>query len=585
MTNPEPRGEIDKEAEAHLDLGRLLKLERDPGVREQVAAVLAAEMSLAEKVREIRTIDALATAPAAPTDPEADPETVAQPLSRSLSTVKSVIKLPHSQLSYFEYLFRSRGKIRTFSRRSHVLNLGALLPRLRLDPDVQKPFREELVPLANRLLERCNLAMELGWQHLEKLDYNLITVFKRLCFEVAAVNFRVLNYRDRSLVDSLRNLETYFLVMHYRPEYPGQVARAIATSLASDPDPKARTDHEHVAMEVARLLSPDLMLPSLHDFILGINIVKLRRIFILDDLVCRDLGQIINSRDFACPPATQEHINERVLSLKSQLRSLHKQKSEVEHLKRVLSVGEDGSPDFSPLASLYDNAVASHTFRPDQDNLMLFLPRFLKAFDDAFFPLLCAQVTLKEVGRIAVFDRSIFPMEFHKLRQVMAELTRLNFSLHVFTRARFVGLRSTVKGAVTAESKVLQQIDEAVRLILEMATKVEGFLDSSLRGPDVGLAEGTRGPLVAGESSFALPSRDLRIVSRDSVNGKPVEEALRFLVVVAYSAGAFFLDRPILLTLERAGRLDLKIQQSLTDLQRIADPDVIREQFAAALQL
>jgi hypothetical protein len=575
MSDPERNTHIKKEAEAHLELGSLLKRNRDADSKARVGEILRSERPLPEKIREIRKVDADAEGEI----PDSEPDSVAQPLSRGLSVIKPVIKFPHPRLGYLEYYFRHHRRVREFARKTHVLMIWGLFPRPRVDPDVQRAFRQDLQNVAGELLKHCGLALQTGWRELGKEDYNLIAVLEKLCFEISSANFKVLNYRDRDLIDKLRNLETYFFIMHYRPEYTTQVTQALLRALTANLEYKG--DREELAVTIAKILSPDLALPSLFNFLIGLNIVKHRCMLTFDDLICRDLGDLINKKDFACPPETQGHINERVKTLRKELYALRRQKTDVEHLRKVLKIDDEGNPDFSPLQSVYDGAPGvSQSFRADQNNLMLFGPRFLKSFDDTFYPLLNGSIRISEIGRVTVFTKDRFPLQCHKLRQVAAALTRLNFSLHVFTRARFLTLKNTGKGAVAAEADCLQQIDEGVQIMLEIATAVEDILDSRLRGSDKPLEAAPDEPLVPKERDFSLPSKEQRIISRSSLNNKPVSEALKFLVTVCYAAGAFFLDRPILLTLERAGRVDDKINDGLTELQRIADPVVFRQEFA-----
>jgi hypothetical protein len=559
------------EAGAQNELGALLQKQRPEKAHEMVAAVLQKEIPTSDKIKEIRRIDFMA-------EMEERGETVAQPLARPIAAIRAVIKTPHARASMLEYLLRQHGKLRAFARRSHVLDVGVVPPRARLNPDVQKPFREQLQPLASELLELCDKALASGWLVLTRGDYNLVVLLKRLCFEVSSLNFRVLDYRDRDLVDTMRSMETYFLVLHYRQDYPERTTRALQTALASAPGGASQSDRERVSLMVATLLSPGLALPSLHDFVIGLNIVRVKRALKLEDLVFTELGEILNTRDFACPPSVQMSIGDHVLSLQKQVSALNKQRNEVERLKRVLAVDASGNPDFSPLASLYDGVQAAtesarQTFAIDQNNLMALAPRLLATFDATFTPLLSGRMRLADGPTVGLFAPDLFGTELQRLRQTAANLARLGFKLHVLTRARMITLKNTGKGGVVAEAETLHEIDEGVRIMMEIASRVEGVLDSPLRRGDQTVTD-PMSPLILPEREFSLPSKEQRIVARDSLKGKPVYEALRFLVAVCYAAGAFFLDRPILLTLERAGKITEKLESTKRELERLADPQM-----------
>ena len=48
----------------------------------------------------------------------------------------------------------------------------------------------------------------------------------------------------------------------------------------------------------------------MYNIILGLNMLKHRRYLTMNDLLCTDLGELINTRDFACPPKVKERIRE-----------------------------------------------------------------------------------------------------------------------------------------------------------------------------------------------------------------------------------------------------------------------------------
>ncbi len=555
------------EAVAQSELGTLLQKQRAERTQAQVAEVLQRDVPTADKVREIRRVDAMA-------ELEEQGETVAQPLVRPLAAIKSVIKTPHRRASYFEFLMRQHGRISAFARRSHTLQTSLLPPGVRLDPAVQKPFREQLAPLAADLLKLCDAALEIGWTVLVRADYNLVVLLKRLCFEVTSVNFRVLDYRDRDLVDSLRSLETYFFVLHYRGDYVERATRALQASLAAA---GMTGERERAALLVETLLKPDLALPSLHDFLIGLNICKARRMLRLEDLVFAELGEIVNARDFACPPSVHMRIGDHVQSLHKQAAALALQKKEAERLKRVLPLDSVGNPDFAPIAAFYDAAAAAGdgprtTFAVDRNNLMALAPRLFAAFDAALTPLLSGRVRLSDGPLVALFPPSVFGASLQRLRQTAGNLAQLGFSLHTLSRQRLLALKSTGKGAVAAETETMHQIDEGVRVLMEIASQIEGILESPLRRGDQQAVE-SAGPLAQPDREFSLPGRDQCIVSRDGLNGRPVAEALRLLVTLCTATGAFFLDRPIMLTLERAGKIDEKLEQTRRELERLAEPE------------
>jgi hypothetical protein len=566
---------IQKQAKAHIELGNILKRERDETSRKIVERILQSDLSIRDKIEEIEKLDSAATRRSA----QEAQEGLAQPFITPLSVIKSVIKLPHTEASYFYYLFHYHKKCKEFGETAHLLTSDIIPPRVRLNPDIQSSFQTYLQADAAKLLRICELALESGWRYLDKMQYNLIVVLQKLCYEIISVNFRVLNYKDRNLVDHLRTLETLFFVLHYRSDYPEILIDSLSTAVARDR--RIKQEKIEVSRLVERILFQTDSIPSLYNFILGANMVKYRRFFSLDELLCCDLGELLNTKEFACKPEMRGRIDEQVATLKKELGVLRKRYGEIDHIKRILYFKESGEIDFSGLRELYDSSSlkgVSLNFLVDQDNVMVIAPGLMKVFDSVFYPLLNGVVRLSGVGEVTLFTPEYFQMEFHKLRGIIGKLEEMAYSHHTFSMQRFKTLKTKREKAVQMEDNVIRLIDDGFALVLKIGKILEDVLDSTHRkmAQDRRLRSSGR-PVIAPGRDFFLPDRGSEIVSKNFLNGKTVVEALQSAVQLAHTAAAFFHNEDTLGILNRELSVKKNISKQIETLQRIADPRTLRE--------
>ena len=571
--------EIRREADAHIELGMLLRRSREPAHRQAVEDLLRTNRPIEDIIREIKKLDRLARAerPARATSADeksgeregtvADGEEPAgergetgepageteertgggekpirhQPLRHSMAVVSSVIKMPFKPNAYFVFLFRELGQVREFGRKSHVLLPVFFPPNVRLNELVRRTFQRELVTSASELRELTAQALELGWYYLGKRSYNLLVVLKRLCDRLMETNFGALDLKDRNLIDRLRALESIFYVLHYRETYPELVVSSLQQVL--ERDPRYAGEREEIAELVRRILLPDAMLPSLYEFLVGLNMLKHRRFFALGDLICRDLGDIVNTREFGCSASVRKRIEEFIQESREKLVQLLEQRKETERLRIYLPEAKGDKLDFSSLGEFYEGSAianAHYDFNADQQNVMVFAPRFFRAFENILFPLFGGNVALTGGARSRIFEKSFFPTEFPKLRQIGTKLDKLAFNYRSFPKTRFLQIKDGAKAAIPVELEIINLIDDAVSIMTAMGRKLEKLIRAQEGEGGAGGRAEPSGRSAAARRAYRIPHREEGVRSHTVLNGKSVQEAVIFATSICFTAAGYF---------------------------------------------
>ncbi len=501
------------EANEHIELGRLLQQERNLDDRKSVRKILTGHIPLEEKIRQIRNLDEKQL----PEDSENKiSDSKNQPFSRSFSSIKAAIKKPQPAAPYLTYLFHHHRKMSEFGKKTHVFINSLFPPRVRPNPSVQIAFAMHLQPDVSALLKMCRHGLAQGWRYLEKKQYNLIAVVEKLCYEILSLNFKVLNFNDRLLSHHFRSLEALFLSLHYQQDYLPDFIESLCTVLKEDPGCKENPDH--VEALVQRIFSKDATLPSLYNFLLSLNQYMLRRFVDWEDLIFRDLGEIINIREFACKSEMQTIIDSRVQDLRKQLEILRKQKHDILHLKQIIMVEESDELNLAPLWNFYDHADPSKgslNFQTDKDNIMRVFPRFLYAFDSTFDPMLSAEVCLAEIGSICLFARNFFQMDFHQLKQLSGKFDSLAYNFRTLSMDRFIDLHDNRKDGIPVEYNIIRLIDDALGLIIQIGKKLESIMASPFRKIDQMVGSSGSTPVIISQTDFYLPDKGREIISVD----------------------------------------------------------------------
>jgi hypothetical protein len=142
---------------------------------------------------------------------------------------------------------------------------------IQLNSDIQFTFTKYLQPRPIELYKALTFILKRKWASLERKEYNLVLILKKLCERIALTNFSLLNYSDRNLIGRLRSIETYFLALHVHKDYPHILITAFRRILENDASFKLQIPELTGSMN--RMLLHDADTPSLYNFLLGINML------------------------------------------------------------------------------------------------------------------------------------------------------------------------------------------------------------------------------------------------------------------------------------------------------------------------
>jgi len=593
---PDIKREFQEEADDLIKLGTLLRVSRSEADQLSVEKIMRSDLAIQEKIRKIEEIDQAAAAKSGEGKPQAAAEAVQpakkrpvketiflrgqEPPPRDLkrSGVKSpvYVKATHTPLPYFAFLFREYRKIREFGKRTHILLPVLFPPSVRLNRDAGAALTKHLHPVSNQLLEILNQVLQVGWLHLHKADYNLVAVMKKLCLEINMTNFHLLNYKDKKLLNRLRTLENLFLILQYRVEDPARIISAVEKVLNLQKNIKG--DPTGMSKLVRKILGRDVMLPSLYNFILGLNMRKYNRFFTLNELIRRSSAEIIDSGNFDCEAKVYDKIQSYIRKSEKALTEMQKKKKEIQKQRIFLPTDENGDADFSQLQLFYDALQQDnkYNFSKDKENIVLFVPRFLRLFLQSFEQLLNRKVNLSETGEIEIFSSTFFQIESSKLNYLINKMEKIVFSFPHFPRNRYLGIKISNTGPIAIETEFMHLTEESLVHLLNIAKKLSEVLGLRRKTEKT---EETFEPLdlnILRGKSFSLPFEEESVISETLINGRSVHQSLTLAVTVIFLTGVYLNDQTSLSLLNMEKYIDQKMQSILEKLERIADQDTFQ---------
>ena len=581
-----PKQNLREKANAHIELGTLLKTERGQKHKAQIEALLQQPTSVEEKIEKIKQIDKERADKAG--DKEKKPEqkdqseksviVSAYPLKYRVSTLHAIIKPLITRVSYFEFLYRHLSRILLFNNETEVLKIPLLPPRLKLNPSVRGYIQSRLRPLARRGIEICDKVLLSGWIVLTKREYNLIVVLRQLLEFIVAHTFPSVKHGNRNLVDSMKPTESLFLALHHRSRYLDMVIAAIHKALSRNPDyeEELRSSTE----VVKQILFPTRHGLSLHGLIVGLNILKYRRYLSLNELIVEDLGDLVNGVGFACSDNVRESIEEHVQKCRHRLLALDKQREEFKRLKNILDINSSGEVDFTILRDFTQQSAENRgdfTWDKEIADVLKFAARFFHAFGACFHDLMVDFITLNNRQDIRVFSPDLFEKELVDLGRFGERLAALSKTQLAIPKPRYLQLLKTGEGITAAEASALQLIGNGIETLLSLAKKIDWILSSRELKVRVSQEPKPLDSHVFDGRPFALPGEDGVIQSNDFLNNRTVLNSLKLILGVIKLAAVHFQHRHTVELLEQGEKLTELIKTELKVVRRFVKPAAFDE--------
>jgi len=472
-------------------------------------------------------------------------------------------------LSHLAFLFRDYLRVQEFGRKAHVLETRLFPPRVRMDSRLAHFLAKEIQPSAVELSARLRPVMEHGWMYLTARQYNLIALLKRLTDRLQGFDFLRLNWRDANLIDGMRRIESLFLMLHQNPDLVDSILEALRVFF--DKRHEEKEEVVRASSLVLEILAEDFTLPSLYNCIVGLNIMKYRRMLTLADLIHEGAGDIVDSLTFDCEDQVRSRMDAYVEDALQSMKKEHEQLQEARRINSYVTVDEQDRPETAVLRQLYASAEprSPSDFDADQGNLVLFLSRLLRGYDRIFSPLLGGTYPLEGGEKVTVFSRSFFETDFARLRMVADKLETGPFHFSSFPLSRYLQIKAARLGTVGNETQGTELILEGVGCLVDIGKTLVKVLGARSSGG--GGSSGPETPLQG--KAFSLPAENRKLQTRSFLSGKTVIEALGVAVSVCFTMGLLFQDDFLALFLGKERKLLADLHARLRLMENLLEPE------------
>jgi len=488
------------------------------------------------------------------------------------------IKTSNTQASFIRYLFIEYRKIRYFGNVTHIFFPRVFPPGVQLSKDVGITFEKYLQPCALKLFEVLSVILNTGWHYLDKIEYNLIVIMKKICEKIGKTDFSLLDCGDRNLVDRFRSLESLFLVLHHESDQLELLYTALKRVVKKLPGPER--DGGEVVLLARRILGRDDELPSLYNFLLGLNMLKYRRYFDLQELIQTNCGEVVSNQAYECGKDTQKEIDLYIEETIKALHLLQKRRMEIARVKRHVPIDETGEYSFKILEYFYESTekTKKQCFSDDREDVLCLSGRLFSIFVSSFEHILNGKILIPGSGRVELFSKSFFQMELARVSSLIEKLGKLSFHFQYhFTLEQYLVLRQPGKVIHRLEAEAKQLIDEGLAHLSRIGMKLEYVLRMRVPKKNENDADIPLEPGILSGRAFHLPYEGRVIKYKSRLGGKTVAEALAFIVRICFLSGLYFRTPELFGLLGEEEAVNREIQSKLEAIGRIAQPHVLQE--------
>ena len=482
-------------------------------------------------------------------------------------------------VSFFSYMFYDYPRIRDFGRQTHIISTGIIPFRLKVNKEVERFFMEQLQKryLAT-LISILNYVEKEGWQELSKKEYNLVLVLKRLCKALFSIDFNLLDYKDPDLIDKLHDLELNFFILYYRLDYIDLIIISIKKVI--ERVEKYRKHYNELPVMIKRIINKDITLPSLYNFLLGLNMLKYKRYLTLNHLINRKAGQLVSATEFECTDTVLKKIDNFVSEIETNMVPVINRYNEILKIKAFLPPADTGNKQFELLEYFYNDKQQDPPWllSKDKSNIIHLTLNILKKFLDVFGPLLNGKVVISSAGLVEIFSSRFFALEMGRLQMADQKLEKLSYALSSMTLERFLELRISIKSGLSIEVEIVQSINEIVALFIDMGKKLTHVIMGRQKIKTQNQETNFRlEPEILTGRAFTLPYEN-KIVENDNIlYGKTVIAALSFVCCLCMVCGLFYKNPMIHDLLYNEEKILKNIRSRTEIIQRIADTSRFRE--------
>ncbi|HBE02964.1 MAG: hypothetical protein A2096_00905 [Spirochaetes bacterium GWF1_41_5] len=597
---------LNKEGELYVKLGNLMRKKRTEDGRKTVETILNLNIPTAEKVQKITDFDAtshigsnlyllrkksFSGEAAAENDKTAlsdidentsiDNEKIINDTLASKGIFTPVIvkenrkkiqKFPKRR-SYLFFLVSEFFRIIKFTCNSSVLRYKYFLPDIKLSRNIERFFSENIKKTADELAQVMHYISETGWMTLEKFEYNLLMEFRALCEKISAITGEPSRGGESGMLIRIRRVEKYFLVCHYRENYPEKILSLVEKTLKGNSRYSLKIKEIKDMIAFLLYTQPDNL--SLQAIIVAFNIIESRTYLVLDDLINRNRGEIISNFEFNAHTDVAENIKEAIHKNIDNLNCKLDEKRRILKIKFFMKLNESGGYDFSILNSAAAGIITEDLI-PVMPNVALFGYAMIKCYLVLFEELLLKPVTFSDHEPALLFDGDFFQAEHVELQNIfnrMEKLSKQNNCLQITSERLDQHLKNklTIVNRTKLEIETIQDIDRFSSLMYNVGHRLSVIYMNKNIAPD------TNNDAVVTADHANKPGNELpfivnKIVSQHIFSGKSVAEAIYLLISISYMAAYYFRNQKICLLLDNIVKIKKEIDDIMAQLKRLADP-------------
>ncbi|OHD53958.1 MAG: hypothetical protein A2Y33_12365 [Spirochaetes bacterium GWF1_51_8] len=571
MADKQVNPELRAESEVYMKIAKLLQKKRDPKASAKVQEIISSAVPIEEKLARIELID--------------NEELLKKKkivTSEAAGALLCTIKKPLKKNSVFIYILRDFGRIKEFGKNTGLLNASIIPPKVTIVSKEIMPFLASLQRDVAIMLPILDFVLEIGWMSLEKTDYNLIAVYKKLCEAIQRVTFT--NLSSRGLLESFREVELYFLLCNYMPEYPEIIIASIRGVLRSNQKPEGKVA---AATTISRrLLSQSAASQPLYHLIMAMNIAEYRKFFTLKDLILLQPQCVISNFDYDCGDDVRARIRQFVNDNSHMLDTLMREKYDIDKVRRFLreyTLRSQNSDDterynFDVIEDFYDTKKpgSSYRFSQDKENMALFALNFFTRFLEEFEDYLIDRVPVEDFGLVKVFDSECFGLEVNKIRNTLQKLSKIVFSCGHLNRMRYYQFKQINRetSPTPQELAAIQHIGELTDIGVDLGEKLGHLMVNHQFDSKLAVAPENIRPIepsFISNNSFSLPYWEKKINFDGYLKGMVFRDSLSRIASLAFLAGLYFYNSHLYALLEKEKKIDQAIFDIRDRLEKVTD--------------
>lgn len=456
-------------------------------------------------------------------------------LAQNRKSLKPLIQ----RTSFFRFFFMERRQIRLFSENTGVIRTRTFGTRLVLNPMVLGALSKNIRKVAEELLKPLTTVLDHGWFYLDKRDYNLIVILYKLCLDITRTDFKGLNPKSIHLIDKIPAIEHLFLILKYEPSDVRQLIYAV--DIVFSKDPKKIEIEKNATVNIHKLLDNDSMRPSLHNIILGMNMLKTKKNLELEDLMNPSL-KLIDIHDFNCSPKIRDKINDNLRKLENGIKPLLEQEKETFRLHAFIPTDESGEVDLSLLKTFYDTYYSSkrQSYDFNKENIIKFILNLGYAFHKSFRDFLSEKIILESENIRSLFAQPIFGQDLIRIELNLEKLDKIQTILPKFPTSRCLAIKKSTSGAIESEANAIQIIYEIAGTMVSMGKRIAHILRYSIPpGEEEGHEPVEIQYFSYAEQSYQIPFEAHKLKMEGYLNGMIVRDALYQITSICYQTGVF----------------------------------------------